>query len=176
MDKDKNRKPAFEEIYDRHYFEVLRYLNRRMGNSHDAEDLAGDVFLYCYQHYDGYDPEKSSVTTWLYLVVNSRLKNYYRDRKPQSDFDELEDWLFSDEPDMERSVWLEQLRDFMAKKLKLLPERQRQVVIMRFFQNMDYDEIAQELGTSQGNVRVILTRSLAKLREYINDSQLDWSM
>lgn len=58
-------------------------------NAHDAEDLTEEAFVYCYRRYADYDPGKSALSTWLYLVVNSRIKNYYRDRKEAVDLEEL---------------------------------------------------------------------------------------
>lgn len=156
-------KPPFEEIYDRYYFDVLRYLIRHMNNRQDAEDLAGDVFLYCYSHYDNYDPAKSSVATWLYLVVNSRLKNYYRDRRETVDISELEPFLAAEEDDMGKAVYLQQLRGALAAAIQQLPERQQQVVILRYFQEKSYAEIADALGTSENNARVMMTRALTRL-------------
>ena len=86
-------KPSYEEFYSANFQRVVQYINKKIGNLDDAQDIAGDVFLYCYTHYDGYDPSKSSITTWLYLIVNSRIKNYYRDSKTYVDIDELQKGL-----------------------------------------------------------------------------------
>lgn len=169
-------KIPFEQVYEQYYSEVLRYAQRKMGSFHDAEDLVGDSFFYCYQNYDKYDPSKSSITTWLYLIVNSRLKNYYRDRKETVDYTELENLLFTDEPDMERAVYLEELRRFLSEKLELLPEKQRKAVILRYFHNKEFTEIAEELDTTPGNIRVILSRALDKLEKELSDSVSDWRL
>lgn len=158
-------KPPFETVYDRYYFNVFRYVSKHLDSRQDAEDLAGEVFLYCYEHYADYDPEKSAVSTWLYLVANSRLKNHYRGRREWVDMEEVQDFLAAEGGELERSVWLEQLRGELGKALAQLPERQRRAVVMRFFEERDYAEIAAALDTSEGNVRVILSRTLDKLEE-----------
>ena len=159
------QKMTFETFYNKYSQEVYRYLLGKIGQKEIAEDIASESFLYCYEHYESYDPQKSAVSTWLYLVVNSRLKNYYRGRKETVEWSELEDYLFDDQPDLDRSIYLEELRDVLATCINSLSEVQQQVIVKRFFQHREFDEIATELGISSGNVRVIQSRALAKLRK-----------
>ena len=174
--KSRPAKAPFEAVYEEYYQPLLRYLCKKTGSLQDAEDLTSETFLYCYRSYDSYDPEKSAVSTWLYLAANSRLKNYYRDRRDHVEISELENLLPAEETDMDRAAYLEQLRGFLAKKLETLPERQQQVIAMRFFQEKDYDEIADTLGTSAGNIRVILSRALDRLKKEMPDLKDDWSL
>ena len=166
-------KMPFEKVYERYYFEVFRYVCAHLPNRQEAEDLTSDAFVYCYTHYDNYNPEKSAVSTWLYLVVKSRLKNWYRDKKQLVDISELEGVLFSEGEELGRAVYLEQIRNKLSEALSSLPEKQRRVVILRFFHEKEYGYIASELGTTEGNVRVILSRALDRLEvlcEGIRDS------
>ena len=172
--KNRAAKPAFEDLYEEYYQPLLHYLYKKTGNMQDAEDLTSETFLYCYRSYDQYDPEKSAVSTWVYLVANSRLKNFFRDRRHDADYSDFEEWLFADEPDMEQAVYLEQLRDFLAGELERLPERQRQVVLLRFFRDQSYDEIAAKLSTTPGNIRTILSRTLTRLEQALTSTKYDW--
>lgn len=157
------QKPDYETFYQENYSRVLRYVCGKLSNSHDAEDLTGDVFLYCLRHYEDYDPSKGKLSTWLYLIVNSRIKNYYRDHTTGVDFEEVSETLQDMGIDLERGVYLEQLHDALMAAIASLPERQQKIVIMRYFENRSGDEIAAALGISPGNVRVLLSRSLDKL-------------
>ena len=164
----------FEQVYERYYFDVFRFFVKRTENHQEAEDLTGEVFLYCYKNYSRYDPQKSAISTWLFLVAKSMLKTYYRDRKQHLDISDFEEWLITDDADISRAVYLEQLRSFLAEQIKQLSEKQQQVIVMRFFQEKDFDEIAIALNTSQGNIRVILTRAVAKLKESLGNIECDW--
>lgn len=164
----------FEQVYERYYFDVFRFVSKRLENREEAEDLTSEVFLYCYKNYDRYDPAKSAVSTWLFLVAKSMLKTHYRDRKQHLDISDFEDWLLADDYDMSRAVYLEQLRDFLAEQIKLLPEKYQQAIVMRFFQEKEFEEIALALDTTQGNVRVILSRAVAKLKLALGNSECDW--
>ena len=127
--------------------------------------MCSEAFFYCFDHYDSYDPEKSSVSTWLYLVINSRLKNYYRDKKHHVDIDELQNILPDDSDSMEQAVYLQQLRDLLARAIESLPETQQKIVIMSYYQQKTSAQIAEELGMTPGNVRVQLSRALDKLEK-----------
>ena len=151
----------FEQVYGEYSFHVFRFIYNHIGNRQEAEDLTSEVFLYCYKNYARYDPLKSSISTWLFLIAKSMLKTYYRDKKTNLDISDFEDWLLTDGDNLSKSVYLSQLRSFLAEQIKLLPEKQQQVLIMRFFYEKDFEEIASSLNTSAGNVRVILTRAVA---------------
>lgn len=162
-------KPSYEEFYSSNFQRVVQYINKKIGNLDDAQDIAGDVFLYCYTHYNDYDPSKSSITTWLYLIVNSRIKNYYRDSKTYVDIDELAGVLPSDETDMDACILLEQMKTRLYQAIKLLPERQQDIVRMSYFEGRTSKDIAETLGITPVNVRVLLSRALIILEKHCSD-------
>ena len=165
----KKEKPTFEEFYEDNFQRVVQYIRRKLDNLHDAEDLASEIFLYCYNHYDDYDPAKSSLNTWLYLIVNSRIKNHYRDSKTYVDLESLVGVLPDEAIDMDASIYLQQLQDMLKRAMEKLPERQRKIVIMRYFEERSSADIAAELGLTPGNVRVQLSRALDTLEKLCGD-------
>lgn len=161
--KRQNELPSFSDFYNTHYRRVVYYINKKIGNPYDAEDLASEIFLYCYSHYDDYDPKKSSLSTWLYLIVNSRIKNHYRDVKTYVDLESLVGVIPDDSIDLDACIYLQQLKECLEKAIMQLPARQRRIVTMRYFEERSNNEIASELGMSQVNVRVQLSRALDAL-------------
>ena len=155
---------TFEEFYNKYYLNACIYATRKTGNSHDGEELACAVFLYCYQHFSDYDPSKASIGTWLYVILNSRIKNYYRDHKQHVPLDSLGDTLSEQEDPLQRAEEVEANRNRIAKALKALPETQRAIVIYRYFQDKSTQETAEIVGISEGNVRTQLSRALSKMR------------
>ena len=166
----KKQIPPYDDFYEKNYPGVLRYVCNKIGNREDAEDLVSDAFLYCYTHYSEYDPEKSSITTWLYLVVNSRVKNYYRDHVTHADYEEISDVLRDESIDLDAGIYLEQLHEALMKAIRTLPQRQQDIIIMRYFRNCSGEEIANTLGITPGNVRVLLSRALNKLETLYDDN------
>lgn len=156
-------KPDYEIFYKENYGRVLNYVRRKLSHREDAEDLTSEIFLYCLRHYDDYDQSKGKLSTWLYLIVNSRIKNYYRDHIPSVDFETISETLQDIDIDLDRGVYLEQLHRTLMEAIACLPERQQKIIMMRYFENRSGDEIARILGISSANVRVTIYRALNKL-------------
>ena len=152
---------------------LLAFLQRHVANREDAEDLLQDVFLACYRHKDSFDPERCSETAWLFVIAKNRLKQYYRDQKPVSSLEELAD--NGQEPadwSAQEAASLMECRDLVAKLLLTLDERSRTVLILRFFQELDSQQIAQRMGLSPVNVRVIQSRAIASLRQAMEQMEV----
>ena len=161
-----NEKPSFESFFLQFYDSTFRYVQRKIGHHQEAEDLTCDAFFYCYNHFSEYDPDKASIGTWLYLIVNSRIKNYYRDRKDFASIDNVQDVLPDDSVYMDKALELEDTRKMIAAGLKTLSPVQREIVILRYFHEYDTASVADKLGLKPGNVRTILSRALNRLEQY----------
>lgn len=155
-----------EQLVQNNRSALLGFLHRHVANREDAEDLLQDVFMACYRHKDDFDPARCSETAWLYVIAKNRLKQYYRDQKPVSSLEELAengqelpDWSSKE------AAGVMECRDLAAKLLLTLDERSRTVLILRFFQELDAQQIAQRMGLTPGNVRVIQSRAMDKLRQ-----------
>lgn len=160
----KKEKPDYEDFYRDNYNRVLYYVKNKINSEEDAQDLTSEVFIYCYTHYDDYDPEKSSIMTWLYLIVNSRVKNFYRDHSvAYVDYEVVSQTMQDENIDLDEGIYLEQLHGALMKAIESLPERQQKIIKMRYFENRTSDEIAESLNLSPVNVRVLLSRALDKL-------------
>lgn len=157
------QQPDYETFYRDNYNRVLNYVYKKISHREDAEDLTAEVFVYCYRHYSDYDPAKGKRSTWLYLITNSRIKNYYRDHVISEDYDEIAETLQDMGIDLDRGIYLEQLRERILHAISQLPERQQMIVKMRYFENRSGDEIARHLGITPGNARVLLSRAIDKL-------------
>lgn len=160
------QQPDYETFYRDNYNRVLNYVYKKISHREDAEDLTAEVFVYCFRHYSEYDPAKGKLSTWLYLITNSRIKNYYRDHVISEGYDEIAETLQDMGIDLDRGIYLEQLRDCLMHAISRLPERQQTIIKMRYFENRSGEEIAQHLGITPGNVRVLLSRAIDKLSAF----------
>ena len=164
----------FEDVYNRYYLQVYRYFIKRLGNKEVCEDLTSDVFYSCLKKYDTYDPSKAKMSTWIYAVANNKLKNYYRDRKNHISVDDTGNFIdLPDGTDMDRAVYLTQMKEYLDAALDTLPDRERTIVRLKYFSDLNSDEIAAQVNTSAGNVRVILTRASKKLAAYFEENGIN---
>lgn len=169
VSKRSEKEQAFKEIYEKYYPQVLAYFLKKINHRHDAEDLTSEVFLYCYKQIDTYDSEKSSVSTWIYLIAKSRFFNYCRDKKITENIDDFTDLLGSDTDLPEKAVYLSELREQLNTALLSLTEQQRKIVIMRYFKGKNAQEIAAQFGTSANNIRVQLSKALKNLKKIMEN-------
>lgn len=73
----------FEKLYQDEHAHVLAFLIKKTNNVVVAEELANDVFMRVHKHRNNYDPEKSSIRTWVFNISNNILIDYYRLKKKQ---------------------------------------------------------------------------------------------
>ena len=168
MSEQDQRIHAFEGLYQQYYFPSVKYAMKKIQNAQDAEDIVCNAFLYCYEHYAEYDPQKACFSTWLYLVLNSRIKNYYRDRKDAIVLEHVREAALDTMCSVEDALELTQKRAQIAKALERLPETQRRVVIMKYFKKYSSKQISEKTGLSEANVRVILSRGIKQMRKLVS--------
>ena len=156
---------AFGILYERHRLRVLRHALFLTGDPLLAEDLTEQTFLNALQAISRYQARGVPFVAWLMRITCNLTINYKKAAKNNGHAQlpealEAEGIAYSPEDSCElkddsRRVW-DQVRH--------LPNEQRQVIVMRFIDDLSYQDIAQVLGKSVGAVRVIHFRALSNLR------------
>jgi len=158
---------ALKVIYERHAGFVFRIAYRFLFDEEDARDITQSVFVTLMQTAHRYKPE-AKFTTWLYRVVVNRCLNH-RSRASSRLRDLLEKVPAPEEgrPDrrMERAEQMARLQ----KALLRLPERQRMALVLKRFEEMSYEEIAEALGCSKSSVESMLFRARRSIRRFFYD-------
>ena len=155
----------FEEVYREFQPRVYRYALSKIGDREEAQDLAQEVMTAAFRNYASYDPKRSSLATWIFVIARNRLKNYYRDRRVNESIDAKEGFdLPSGEALQDEAVQFQETRELIARVLDELDERERAIVEGFFFHGKTNVELAEELGMTASNVGVTKKRTLAKLR------------
>ena len=162
----------FENAYREHYLPVYNYIHKHIINEADAEDLTANVFVMAYKAWDRYDPGRCPVRAWFYIIASNLLKNFYRDQEKHKDDRSLdiEDALPSEEPKdtgFEEAQNIMALREVIAEALDILEDREKTIIINKYFRDMTNAELSRSLMISEGNVRVISTRALKKMKSYL---------
>jgi len=150
---------TFEEYYPK----IYNYTYYRVLHRETAEDLTGDVFYKAVAFAASFDESKASYKTWLFTIAHNIVANYYRDRKDgfsPDDFDSLAaEGRFEDDFDKNEDFrWLHEL-------LKTLPDREREVIALRFWGEMTHKEIALRIGLREKSVSSMMSRLTKKLNK-----------
>jgi RNA polymerase sigma-70 factor (ECF subfamily) len=164
---------AVAERYDREAFQRLfayygprikAYL-RRLGAADDvAEDLTHEVLLTMWRRAAQFDPAKATLSTWVFTIArNKRIDRLRREKRPDVD---LDDPALEPEPAPagDLLVELRQMSHLVVQAMDTLPEEQRRLVRIFYFEDKTHSTIAEELGLPLGTVKSRLRLALGKLR------------
>jgi RNA polymerase sigma factor (sigma-70 family) len=158
----------FGEIFDRHATVVFRYLVRRVGVD-DAELLLGDVFRVAFEKRATYDDERPSARPWLYGIATNLLAHHRRSeaRRMAATARLLAGQVAPDDSTDQIVARLDALElwPHVAEAVALLPEVERDTLLLYVWEDLSYDEIATALDIPVGTVRSRLNRARLSLRE-----------
>jgi RNA polymerase sigma-70 factor, ECF subfamily len=155
---------AFAELYDRHVVRVYRHIYYLVNDAREAEDLTAQTFLKAWEAVDRYKERGAPFVAWLLRIAHNLAVSNLRARRDHS---ELQDYYV--DPNMTRNPEqaLDQTTDeeHVREAVLKLRAEQRQVIMLRFVEEMDYREVAAVIGKSVPAVRVIQHRALGNLRK-----------
>lgn len=154
---------AFSEVIAR-YSEPLYWQIRRMVQSHDdANDLLQNTFMKAWTSIDNFRGD-AKLSTWLYkIAINESLTFLEREKKRSSMSIDDEDSYLINAIEADKDIDGDQLRLELRKAIALLPEKQRIVFNMRYYDDMKYEQMSEILGTSVGALKASYHLAVKKL-------------
>src|SRR5438105_5637179 len=166
---------AFEQLVERHQALVAGTIARMLGSNSDVEDIAQQVFIRVWKSASRY-VARAKFTTWLLKITRNLVFNEMRRAKrhphvpmqiePEADEIPLKDEATAT-PD---AILLEaELQAAIEKAITLLPETQRMPIVLRRYEELSYEEIADVLDLSVPAVKSLLFRARTELRERLKD-------
>ena len=165
---------AFEILVNRHQTSVLNLTYRFIGDRAQAKDLAQEVFIRVWQNAKSYEP-KAKFTTWIYRITanlcfnelkSARRKKWLSFNWSDEDGDHTIEETLADSAPSAEDVLLEKERSRqISDVLQSLPENQRMAMILKRYDDLSYQEIAQIMGCSVSAVESLLVRAKRTLQE-----------
>lgn len=152
-------------LFERYNKRIFNFLARMTMDRNLAEDLTQNVFLRIIKYKNSYR-EGARFQSWIYQVARNVFSDHYQVHKHKfSDFVAVE--KISDHmPEGEEYEQLEEREKLLHKSLAMLPEDQRELLILTRFQHLKYEEVAVILDTTVANIKVKVHRAIGKLREH----------
>ncbi|PZR72069.1 MAG: RNA polymerase subunit sigma-24 [Chthoniobacterales bacterium] len=161
---------AFERLIERHQRLVVGTVARMLGNNSDTEDIAQQVFVRVWKNARRYVP-KAKFTTWLLTITRNLVFNELRrrSRHPQVPLQPEpgeEERPLRDEHALtpDASLLEQELQQAIDAAIARLPETQRMAVILRRYEELSYEQIAEILDQSVSAVKSLLFRARTELR------------
>jgi RNA polymerase sigma-70 factor (ECF subfamily) len=168
-----DRQPAaLDALYDRHASTLLALGRRILGSLADAEEVLQEVFLHVWNNAGRYDTSRSSVSTWLILITRSRAIDRLRTRKVVERTHETsvqENPVEHASPEGVETVFIHERRERVRSELIKLPDEQRQVLEMAFYEGLSQSEIAAKADLPLGTVKTRTLLAMKKLRSALRD-------
>jgi RNA polymerase sigma-70 factor (ECF subfamily) len=164
------RRQAFTELMHR-YQERIYWAARRIVGDHDeAEDVAQETFIKAYLALGDYRGE-ARFFTWLYRIAYNLSVSVVRKRQVVTYLrqSELMRRVLPAPDRSDERVELRETEERLARAVAGLPEKQRAVFVMRFFDELSYDEISEILGTSVNGLKANYFHAVRKIRESLKE-------
>ncbi len=157
------RHEQYSYLVQRYQEPLIHFLRRLVLNDEDAFDCAQEAFLAAYRNLWRYS-EEYSFRSWLYAIARNKAMDLQRKRKREV-VSQIEDTIVDHRPGPEER-WLEKEEALgIHEVLNTLPESYRQVLYLRYQQDLAYEEIAQVLHIPLSRVKTNLYRGKMKLRQ-----------
>jgi len=153
---------AFGSLYDMYIERVYKFVYYRTHHRETAEDLVSVVFAKAFGKFSSFD-RKANFATWLFRIARNTVIDHYRTRKSVSDIEEAFD--LSDSVNISKDYELKEKLEQARKYLNELPQDQRDLVIMRLWDGLSYDEISEITGKKPANLRVSFSRIMGKMQK-----------
>ena len=160
----------FEEAYEEYADKIYRFIYYKTYSRETAEDICSQTFLKALEKWDSFDPMKGAVSSWLYAIAGNLVIDHFRKKKPSANVDDIWD-LAGDEDiltDAERAEQLEEVRKCLSK----LEKAQRDLIILRIWQELSFKEIGEIVGKSEAGCKMQFYRILNKLKTELSLSIL----
>jgi RNA polymerase sigma-70 factor (ECF subfamily) len=152
---------AFGNLYKLYIGRVFKYVYSRLGNVPEAEDVTAQTFLAAFESFGKYRQD-GHFASWLFTIARNKVVNYYRIPKKTAPLDSIEKSSIEIDPlqDMIRSDQLEVL----ANLVKALPEKDQELLRLRFLGEMSFSDIAKLIHRNEQAVKKAIYRLLARLK------------
>ncbi len=173
--KKNKDKQAFIEAYDLYIEQIFRFVFFKVGNKDEAEDLTSMVFLKCWNYvYEGNLADYQTLKPLLYKIARNTIIDHYRknSNRQSVSLDDVENTavVIDEKQNPEEEVALSfDFQKVMEEKLPQLKDEYREVIVLRFINELSITEISKIIGKTSGNVRVMIHRALESLQNLVKD-------
>ena len=178
----------YEKIFRYFFSRILRFVLLNISDRHLAEDITVDVFYRVYRHMPQLNLDSARFKAWVYKIARNLIIDYHRKAGRQQENLSFQQYMEENQPDyldkggiiedkpienspipnsIDGSITPEFNDQNLLNSLDKLPEIQKQVIILRFVEELDYRTIGTIVGKSEMTVRAIKFRAIMRLKELL---------
>jgi RNA polymerase sigma-70 factor (ECF subfamily) len=153
---------AFGGLYESYVDRIYAFILYKTHHRETAQDITSRVFVKALENISDLKAENGAFQRWVYTIARNAVIDHYRTLKKTTDIEDV--WDLSSDDDIARDAELKNELSRVSEYLKELDPVQRDVVMLRVWQDMPYAEIAAIVGKSPDNCKVIFSRAIRRLR------------
>ncbi len=171
---------AFETLVEDYQKKVYNIALRMIGNSHDAEELAQEVFIRVFKSLRNFK-EQAQFSTWIYRITTNlcldelrKRKNrkvVYLDQEIDTGENEVKRQLEDEGPTPDVTAEKNEVRELVLDAIQKLPDNHRTMLILRDLNGMSYDDIAKILNSPEGTVKSRINRARQALKNLLKNNK-----
>ncbi len=157
------RMDSFVYLYDAYVEKIYNFLFFRTLHKELAEDITSQTFIRALEKINSFDSDRGTFQSWLYQIARNLLIDDFRRKKPTENLDAHENIPSNTNLADETQASFD--RAAVQKLLAQLPEESQELVTMRLWDELSYNEIANITGKTEGSLKMQFSRIISKLQE-----------
>ncbi len=157
---------AFEAIINRYQQRLFLYILKYIHDEAIAEDIVQEAFIKMYINLKSYDPTRP-FTAWAYRITHNEMVNHLRKHKQSTELNEEAQYndMFDERPDLLEEIDKNMRAEHIHHLIKQLPMKYREVLVLHYFQNCDYETIGSVISRPTATVGTRLRRAKDQLKQ-----------
>jgi len=166
---NKDWEQAFKLLVKDYHQRVYWQIRRMVLIHEDADDIAQNVFIKIYQNLNSFKNE-SKLSTWIFRITYNETINFIHKNAKEQNVS-FEDYSMNIADDLSTDEYYtgDEIELKLQKAIASLPEKQRVVFMMKYYDEMKYEQISEISGTSVGALKASYHHAVAKIKEFLED-------
>jgi len=153
---------GFGTLYEAYVKKIYSFVYYKTYHKETAEDLVSDIFMKVLENISGYKISRGSFSAWLYGIARHAVIDHFRAARPSANLEDI--WDLAAEENLEVDLDAREKLNEVKKYLVKFKPTHREIIIMRLWGEMSYQEISEAVGLSEANCKMIFSRQIGKLR------------
>lgn len=171
---ESTREQGFRHLVSTYTRKIYWHVRRMVNDHDDANDIVQNCFIKAWKGLHHFR-EDSKLYTWLYRIATNEAITFLNDRhrKQVVPIDEVqESHDFETGTGSQQELWLdsEEIQDHLQAAIDGLPAKQKQVFVMRYYDEMKYEDMEEVLGTSMGALKASFHHAVKKIEIYLRQA------
>lgn len=154
----------FDELYNIYINKIYKFIYLKTLHKEVAEDLTSQVFLKVVEKVNNFQAS-SNFSAWIYTLARNTVIDFYRSKKIEFNVDEC--WNITDNIDLPQNIDNRQQLQQVQQYLQKIPQKHREIIVMRVWGGMSFEEIAQITNKSEGGVKMSFYRLLRNIKKEV---------